>query len=148
MQKIVFKPIGVIHTTLKYGERGPIQPRYAKDIEGTIELAPEYIPALKDLDGFSHITLIYFMHKSKDFSLQVVPYLDDKLRGLFSTRAPRRPNPIGLSVVRLIKIEQNILYIKEIDALNGTPLLDIKPFIAEFTNRDEIKMGWIDGKIS
>ncbi|MCK4295424.1 MAG: tRNA (N6-threonylcarbamoyladenosine(37)-N6)-methyltransferase TrmO [Candidatus Marinimicrobia bacterium] len=147
MSKITLIPIGIIHSPFKSRNDAPIQPHFAKDICGTIELNPEFTPALKDLDGFSHITLIYHLHKSDGYKLEVKPFLDNHLRGLFATRSPNRPNPLGLSVVRLDKIESNILYIRDIDALDGTPLLDIKPFIPEFTNREEIRLGWINGKI-
>ena len=147
MSKITLTPIGIIHSPFKSPEEAPIQPHFAKDVSGTIELNPELIPALKDLDGFSHITLIYYFHKSKGYRLRVKPFLNDTLRGLFATRAPNRPNPIGLSVVRLDKIESNILHVRDIDVIDGTPLLDIKPFIPEFSNRNEIKLGWINGKI-
>lgn len=100
MSKITLTPIGIIHLPFNSREEAPIQPRFAKDVLGTIELNPEFIPALKDLDGFSHITLIYYFHKSKGYRLKIRPFLDYTLRGLFATRAPNRPNPIGLSVAR------------------------------------------------
>jgi len=147
MEKIIFYSIGIIHSPFKSRNDAPIQPHFTEDICGTIELNPKFTPALKDLDGFSHITLIYYLHKSEGYKLEVKPFLDNTLRGLFATRFPNRPNPLGLSVVRLDKIESNILYIRDIDALDGTPLLDIKPFIPEFTNMEKIKLGWINGKI-
>ena len=106
----------------------PIQPSGAKGVAGTIEISPDFIEGLKDLDGFSHIILIYHFHLSKEYTLSVKPFMDDKLRGVFATRAPRRPNPIGISVVKLIKVEpRNLLYTENLDIIDGTPLLDIKP---------------------
>ena len=128
--KITYSPIGIMHSPFKEPKGTPIQPNAAKDIEGMVEIFPEYQRGLKDINGFSHIVLIYHFHLSKNYSLEVKPYMDDNLHGLFATRAPARPNPIGLSVVRLIKVEKNKLYIKDIDVVDGTPLLDLKPFAA------------------
>jgi len=124
----------------------PIQPAGAIGIAGTIELDPEYADGLKDIEGFSHIILIYHFHLSTGFSLLVKPFLDDMLRGLFSTRAPRRPNPIGLSIVRLAKIEGPILHIENVDIVDGTPLLDIKPYVPELDGVKEERKGWLSGK--
>jgi tRNA-Thr(GGU) m(6)t(6)A37 methyltransferase TsaA len=117
-----------------------------RGIEGKIEIFEQYVRGLKDLDGFSHIILLFHLHKSKGYSLEVVPYLDDKKRGLFATRAPRRPSPIGLSVVRLKRIEGNVIYIEDIDMLDGTPLLDIKPYVPAFDDPQDIRIGWLEGK--
>jgi len=125
----------------------PIQPAGAKDIEGSVEIYPEYADGLKDLDGFSHIILLYHFHQSEGFSLEVKPFLDKTKRGLFSTRAPKRPNPIGLSVVRLDNIENNTLYISDVDILDGTPLLDIKPYVPDFDYRGDIKIGWLSDNV-
>jgi tRNA (adenine37-N6)-methyltransferase len=124
----------------------PIQPTGAAGIAGTIELYPEYTGGLKDLEGFSHIILIYHFHLSTGFSLQVKPFLDDTLRGLFSTRAPRRPNPIGLSIVRLVKVEGSTLHIENVDIVDGTPLLDIKPYVPELDGINAERIGWLSGK--
>lgn len=144
------QPIGTIHTQFKTLEGMPIQPVGAKDIEGTIELHEDFIDGLKDLDGFSHIILLYHFHRSQDFKLSVVPFMDIEPRGLFATRAPRRPNPIGLSVVRLERIEGRVLHIKDVDILDGTPLLDIKPYVPDFDPSGDIRTGWLDkaGKIA
>ena len=115
-------------------------------IAGTIELDPEYEGGLKDLEGFSHIILIYHFHLSTGFSLMVKPFLDDMLRGLFSTRAPRRPNPIGLSIVRLVKVEGPTLHIENVDIVDGTPLLDIKPYVPELDGIKAERTGWLSGK--
>jgi len=147
MNKIQFTAIGIIHSPLKVSRGAPIQPRYARGIEGRIEIFPEYVAGLADLAGFSHITLIYYFHKAKGCSLRVVPFLDDNEHGVFATRSPHRPNPIGISVVKLLDVRDNILRICDIDALDGTPLLDIKPFVPEFFDRENIRLGWLHEKI-
>ncbi|MBN1416115.1 MAG: tRNA (N6-threonylcarbamoyladenosine(37)-N6)-methyltransferase TrmO [Bacteroidales bacterium] len=143
MNEIVFRPIGIIHTPYDNIRGIPIQPSAGKGTKGTVEIYEEYAAGLKDLDGFSHIILLYHFHLAKDFQLQVKPFLDDNIRGLFSTRAPRRPNNIGLSVVRLIKVDKTILHIENVDIMNGTPLLDIKPFVPDFDPSEDIKIGWL-----
>jgi len=139
---IEFSPIGIIHTPWKKGEDCPIQPSRSDEAKGMIEVFPEFVKGLKDLEGFSHIYLIFHFHKSEGFSLTVKPYLDTVKRGVFACRAPRRPNQIGLSIVRLEKIEGNLVHIKDADMIDGTPLLDIKPYIPEFDRRTVIKTGW------
>jgi tRNA-Thr(GGU) m(6)t(6)A37 methyltransferase TsaA len=146
MNKIEFHPIGIIHSPFKEQKGTPIQPKRGKGVSGRIELYPEYKEGLDDLDGFSHIILIYHLHLSKNCSLKVIPYLDDVQRGLFATRAPRRPNPIGLSVVQLDKIEGATLHISDLDIIDGTPLLDIKPYVPDFDENESIKIGWLTGK--
>ncbi len=125
----------------------PIQPAAARGIEGTVEVDVKYKAALQDLDGFSHIILIYHLHLSTGFDLTVIPFLDDTRRGLFATRAPRRPNPIGISVVRLIEIEEAALYISDVDIVDGTPLLDIKPYVPDFDAAQNIRIGWLESKL-
>lgn len=147
METIEYAPIGLIHSPFAETSGMPIQPAGARDIEGSVEIQPEYAAGLKDLDGFSHIILLYHFHQSEGFSLVVQPFLDDVEHGLFSTRAPKRPNPIGLSVVRLDSIENNILYIRDVDILNETPLLDIKPYIPDFDSREDVHIGWLSGKV-
>ena len=146
--KITYKSIGIVHSPFKKPKGTPIQPRAARGIEGTVEIFPEYEKGLKDIVGFSHIILICHFHLSKTFSLEIKPYMEDKLHGLFATRAPSRPNPIGLSVVRLVKVKSNMLYIRDVDIVDGTPLLDIKPYIQEFGSEDIIKKGWLEKNIS
>jgi tRNA-Thr(GGU) m(6)t(6)A37 methyltransferase TsaA len=146
MKKIQYHPIGIIHTPFRTPEGTPIQSTGAKDIEAKIEVFPEYLVGLDDLEGFSHILLLYHFHLAKSYSLKVTPFLDTEKRGLFATRAPSRPNPIGLSVVRLMKIEHNILQVKDIDVVDGTPLLDIKPFVPEFDVRQVDRIGWLEQK--
>ena len=143
MNQISFNPIGVIHSPFTHIEGMPIQPSAAKGIKGHIVVKEEYVDGLCDLDGFSHIYLLYHLHLSKSFNLKVIPFLDDQQRGVFSTRAPNRPNPLGLSVVKLIKIEFNILKIVNIDILDGTPLLDIKPYVHEMNEVKHYKTGWL-----
>jgi len=140
------KPIGIIRTPFKEQKGTPIQPKRGKGIEGTIEIFQEYVEGLSDLDGFSHIYLIFHLHLSDGYKLKVVPYLDNTERGVFATRAPRRPNPIGLSVVKLNRIEGSILYIEDLDILDGTPLLDIKPYVHNFDEPQEYRIGWLEGK--
>ncbi len=140
------KPIGIIQTPFKRKEDAPIQPSRSS-ARGEVEVFKEYEEGLEDIEGFSHIILIYQFHKSEGYSLKVKPYLDDKLRGLFATRAPKRPNQIGLSVVKLLMRKENILFIEGIDILDGTPLLDIKPYVPDLVPKGKIKIGWLKGKI-
>lgn len=142
--EILYWTIGIIHSEHTIAENTPIQPVYAKGCKGYVELWPEFAEGLKDLDDFSHIYLIYHFHKSQEVKLIVKPFLQDVDRGIFSTRAPFRPNPIGLSVVELKKIEGNILHIEGVDILDGTPLLDIKPYTEKFDRFDLRSSGWQD----
>ena len=143
MIQINYEPIGTIHSPFKQIENMPIQPSSAQGIQGHIELDEDYVDGLSDLDGFSHIYLIFHLHLSKTFELKVVPFLDDQLRGVFSTRAPKRPNPIGLSVVKLVEINHNIITIENVDIVDGTPLLDIKPFVNEMNGVTDYRIGWL-----
>ena len=142
--KIEYQPIGVIHSPFAKLDGMPIQPASAAGIIGRVEIYPEYAPGLDDLEGFSHIILLYHFHRSSGFKLQVVPFMDNKKRGLFATRAPRRPNPIGMSVVRLLKIEGRIIRVENVDILTGTPLLDIKPYVPEFDGAKNVRTGWLE----
>ena len=146
MQEIRYRPIGVIHSPFKQTKGMPIQPAGARGVAGTVEVIPEYGDGLKNLDGFSHIFLLYHFHLSQGYSLMVKPYLDDSLRGVFATRAPRRPNAIGISVVRLVGIEGCTLHIEDLDIADSTPLLDIKPYVPEFDSREVERIGWLAGK--
>jgi tRNA-Thr(GGU) m(6)t(6)A37 methyltransferase TsaA len=143
---ISFTPIGIIHTPYKTRDDDvPIQPSRAKGTKGTITIREDLIDGLADLDGFSHITLVFHFHLSENYELKVIPYLDTVRRGVFATRAPRRPNQIGISVVRLRRIEGNVLHIENVDMLDGTPLLDIKPFVSKFVEPDEsVRNGWLE----
>ncbi|MGB9977964.1 tRNA (N6-threonylcarbamoyladenosine(37)-N6)-methyltransferase TrmO [Methanobacterium sp.] len=148
IKPVVFNPIGVIYSPFKDMEGMPIQPVGAKGIKGEIHLKKEYMEGLSDLEGFSHIILIYHFHLSKGYLLKVKPFLDNMKRGIFATRAPRRPNSIGLSVINLDKIEGNIIHISNVDIVNGTPLLDIKPYMPYFDKFDDekLKIGWFEDK--
>ncbi|MFI5359719.1 MAG: tRNA (N6-threonylcarbamoyladenosine(37)-N6)-methyltransferase TrmO [Halanaerobiales bacterium] len=143
MDKIVYSPIGRIISPFKEAKGTPIQPTAEGTARGKIELFPEYIEGIKDLDGFSHLILLYHFHKAGEASLIVKPFLENEVHGIFAVRAPSRPNPIGLSIVRLLKIEENILHVADLDILDGTPLLDIKPYVPEFDRRDNVKIGWL-----
>jgi len=147
MDKVEYRPIGVIHSPFKEPKGVPIQPSGRKGIKGTVELEPRYKTGLKDVEGFSHIILIYHLHLSQGYKLQVIPFLDDVERGLFATRAPRRPNPIGISVVSLERIEGTTLHICDLDIVDGTPLLDIKPYIPKFEKTEDIRIGWLKDKV-
>lgn len=144
---INYKPIGLIRSPFIEAKGTPIQAVAARDIAGSIEVAPEYVEGLKDIEGFSHLILLYHFHLITDSSLLVKPFLDNELHGVFATRSPSRPNSIGVSVVRLIKVEGNILYIKDVDTIDGTPLLDIKPYVPEFDIRETEKIGWFGKNI-
>lgn len=141
---IELQPIGVIHTPFSELKGMPIQPAGASGIKGRVEVFEDYQAGLKDLDGFSHVVLLYYFHQSKGFKLHVVPFMDDKPRGLFATRAPRRPNPIGLSVVQVDRVEDGMIHIVNVDILDGTPLLDIKPYVPEFDSPTAIRLGWLE----
>jgi tRNA-Thr(GGU) m(6)t(6)A37 methyltransferase TsaA len=117
---------------------------YADDIRGEAEILPEFAEGLRDLDGFSHLCLIYWFHKATTPKLVVTPFLDDTPRGVFATRAPCRPNPIGVSIVRLLRREGNVLHLQDVDILDGTPLLDIKPYVTRFDCREGARCGWQD----
>ena len=144
---INFKPIGIIYTPFKKLEGMPIQPAGASGVKGKIKIFPEFKDGLQDLDGFSHIILLYYLHKVKESKLKVIPFLDKKERGVFATRAPKRPNSIGLSTVKLIQIEENIIRIENVDMLNNSPLLDIKPYIPNVDHQNVTKLGWLENKL-
>jgi tRNA-Thr(GGU) m(6)t(6)A37 methyltransferase TsaA len=138
-----FRPIGLIRSPFARKEQTPIQP-YRSQASGQVEVLPEYQAGLRYLDGFSHIYLLYYFHQADPgFDLMTTPFLDDQPKGLFATRYPRRPNPIGLSVVRLVRCEGPILHVEGIDVLDGTPLLDIKPYVPPFDAFPEATLGWL-----
>lgn len=146
MKKICYAPIGIVHSGFKEKINVPIQSVFSNK-KGIIEIFPEFSDGLKDLDGFSHIFLIYHFHLSKGFSLKVKPFLDDVERGIFSTRAPKRPNSIGLSILAVERIENNMVYVSDIDIIDNTPVLDIKPYVPDFDQRQNVKDGWFSNKI-
>jgi tRNA-Thr(GGU) m(6)t(6)A37 methyltransferase TsaA len=143
MATLSYQPIGIIHSPFQGIENVPIQPRAASGIRGTVEVSPEFAAGLQDLDGFSHIILLYHFHRVTQCRLLVTPFLDRQVRGVFATRAPSRPNPIGLSVVRLLAVRGNILDIENVDIVDGTPLLDIKPYVPEFDHFEVDRTGWL-----
>jgi len=148
MREVKYSPIGVVHSPHRQPSGTPIQPTAANNVKGIVEIYPEYVEGLKDMEGFSHIMLLYHFHLSKGYSLLVKPYMDVAEHGVFATRAPRRPNPIGLSVVRLDKIEGNRLDIRDVDIVDGTPLLDIKPYVPQFDLRSEqTRIGWLEKRV-
>jgi len=136
--------IGTIHSPFRELADMPIQPSGAKGVIGHIELLPEYVPGLKDLDGFSHLIVLYHFHRVTRSELLVTPFLDPDEHGVFATRAPTRPNPIGLSVLQLNGIDGNRLEVENIDILDGTPLLDLKPYIPDFDRVDQARTGWLE----
>lgn len=148
MDKLNYRPIGIIHSPFKGREGTPIQPIGAIGVMAEVEIFPEYVEGLQDLEGFSHIILLYHCHLSRAYKLKVKPFLDDVERGLFATRAPARPNPIGMSLVRLMRIENATLFVQDIDIIDQTPLLDIKPFVTYFDVRKAAKTGWLETKAS
>ena len=142
--KIAYQPIGVIHSPFTDLVSMPIQPASEASGPGSVEIYDPFVEGLKDLDGFSHLILLYHLHEVRGTSLTVKPFLDSLPRGIFATRAPARPNPIGLSVVKLVRIEDHILHVEDLDVLNGTPLLDLKPYVPEFDHRPGAKIGWLE----
>jgi tRNA-Thr(GGU) m(6)t(6)A37 methyltransferase TsaA len=146
MEEINYRPIGIIRSPYKETEGTPIQTTGAKGVGGTAEIVSECAEGLRDLEGFSHIILIYHFHLSRGYALTVKPFLDDTPRGVFATRAPKRPNAIGISVVRLVKIEGTTLHIEGVDIVDSTPLLDIKPYVPEFDAKEAERTGWLAGR--
>ena len=144
--KLELEPIGIIHTPYKHKEEIPCQ-GYKSDRVGEVEVFSEYEEALKDIEDFSHIYLIYYFHETTGYKPLVKPFLDEQERGLFATRHYNRPNPIGISIVELVARQRNILRVSEVDVLDGTPLLDIKPYVPQFDQRANAKIGWLEGKI-
>jgi tRNA (adenine37-N6)-methyltransferase len=144
LEPVTFTPIGVVRSPFANHEGMPIQTVAAPGVSGHIELDPAYEDALADLDGFTHLHLITYLHRTGGVSLRVTPYLDTVRRGVFATRSPKRPNPIGLSLVRLVRIEGAVIHIEELDLLDGTPLLDIKPYVPPFDERADARYGWFE----
>jgi tRNA-Thr(GGU) m(6)t(6)A37 methyltransferase TsaA len=149
--EVVYSPIGIIHSPFHSLEEMPIQPTSDVSGPGSVEIYPEYVDGLKDLEGFSHIYLVYHFDRARRSGLRVTPFLDKEPRGVFATRAPGRPNSIGLSLVEIVCIESNLIQVAKIDVLDGTPLLDIKPYVHEFESVHDIRIGWLEqvkGQIS
>ena len=143
--EFVMRPIGVVHTPFAELRGMPIQPAFSQAV-GRVEVLPEYAEGLQDLEAFSHVILIYALHRAEGYALRVKPYLDDEARGLFATRHPCRPNPIGLSTVRLLGRHGAVLDVAGIDVLDGTPLLDIKPYVPDFDVKTDARAGWYDSR--
>jgi tRNA-Thr(GGU) m(6)t(6)A37 methyltransferase TsaA len=143
---ITYHPIGVLHTPFQDLRDMPIQPTGVASAPGAAEIFPEYADGLQDLDGFSHIILLYHLHQVHNVALRVVPFLGSEPRGIFATRAPSRPNPIGLSVVRLLRVEGRTLHLGNVDILDGTPLLDVKPYVPGFDRPARARAGWLQAR--
>jgi len=141
---IVLQPIGVIRSPYKDAKGTPIQGVFGGEVEAWVELKDKYVKGLKDLDGFSHAILLYHFHKSNKEEIVGKPYLEGEEHGIFAIRSPNRPNHIGLSVVRIKRVEGNKLYFTEVDVLDGTPVLDIKPYVRQFDSRPDAVSGWIE----
>jgi len=141
---IIYRPIGIIHSPFNSLEDMPIQPTSDISGSGTVEIFPQLIDGLKDMEGFSHIYLLYHFHKMRKLNLIVTPFLDKEPRGIFATRAPSRPNPIGLSLVDLVRLENNLIYVDRLDVLNETPLLDVKPYVPDFEPIPNVRIGWLE----
>lgn len=141
---ITYHPIGVVESPHRRPEGMPIQPAGARGFRGSLRLRPEFAAALADLDGFSHVIVLYHFHQAGPFQPKVTPFLDRQPRGLFATRAPRRPNPIGLSVLRIVGIEGALIEVEDIDILDGTPVLDVKPYVPAFDAPADVRTGWME----
>ncbi len=148
LKAILYHPIGIIHSPYKHSKGTPIQTISGSGISSTLEIYPEYFEGLKDIEGFSHLILIYHMHLIKKAQLSVLPFLDIEAHGVFATRSPARPNPIGISVVKLERAEGCFLFIKDTDMLDGTPILDLKPYIPVFDVRNTDRTGWFKNNIN
>lgn len=141
---VTYRPIGVIHSPFADLRGMPIQPTGKASAPGMAEVFPELTEGLKDLDGFSHVILLYHLHEVRGAALVVTPFLGEQARGVFATRAPTRPNPIGLSITELVRIEGNRLHLANVDILDGTPLLDVKPYVPEFDQPGDVRTGWLE----
>jgi tRNA-Thr(GGU) m(6)t(6)A37 methyltransferase TsaA len=144
IEPVTYYPIGHVRSPYKNASGAPIQPHMAPQVEATVEILPEYAEGLKDLEEFSHIYLICHLDRSRPWKPLVIPYLDTEYHGVFACRAPSRPNSIGLSLVRLVERRDNILRIAGVDILDGTPVLDIKPYVPDFDERKEVRLGWYE----
>jgi tRNA-Thr(GGU) m(6)t(6)A37 methyltransferase TsaA len=136
------KPIGYVRSEHRNPEETPIQPVFCPECAGRVEVLPEYAEGLTDIQGFSHIILLYWMHKAPGPEMMTKPFLHGGKHGVFATRSPRRPNPIGLSIVRLVRKEGPVLHVRGIDILDGTPVLDIKPYSSMFDCFSGVRNGW------
>ena len=144
MEQIIMRPIGIIHSPYKESKDSPIQGAFDNETEAWFELKDEYANGLKDLDGFSHAIIIYYFHKSHLEEIEGRPCLEQNKHGIFAIRSPHRPNHIGFSIIKIKNIKANKVYFTEVDVLDGTPLLDIKPYVKYFDSRDNVISGWLD----
>lgn len=144
LRDIIMRPIGVVRSPHRTSSDAPPQPIYGEQVDGEVILDDDFASALDDIEGFERIWLIFCLDRARPWKPKVVPYRETRLRGLFSTRAPSRPNPIGLSVVRLLGREGNVLRVRGVDMLDGTPLLDIKPYVPRIDAFCDSKAGWVD----
>ena len=144
MTEIKMHPIGTIHSPYHDTKGIPIQGRFKDDVEAWVELKSDYVSGLKDLEQFSHCILLYYFHQTDRVTLKGKPYLEDVTHGIFAIRSPHRPNHIGMSVVKISRIEKNTLYFTQVDMIDGTPLLDIKPYVSYFDSRDKATSGWLE----
>jgi len=142
--EITYHPIGILRSPFTDLRQMPIQPTGEASDLGSAEVFPQFAEGLKDIEGFSHVILLYHLHEVKVATLAVTPFPGSEPRGIFATRAPSRPNPIGVSVVKLLRLEGNRLYFSGLDVLDGTPLLDIKPYVPEFDGPSEVRIGWLE----
>jgi tRNA-Thr(GGU) m(6)t(6)A37 methyltransferase TsaA len=146
MSNLIFKVIGTVHSPFREAAGTPIQSAMARGVEGSVEVFPGFVAGLQDLEGFERIWLVYWFDRATAAHLVVKPFLDQQERGVFATRSPCRPNPIGLSCVRLLGIEGGRLRIIDVDILDGTPLVDIKPYAPQFDCFETKRVGWLQGK--
>ena len=147
-EPVTYRPIGIIRTPFLDPEGMPIQATAAVGVPGRIELDAGFLEGLADLDGFSHLILLYHLHLVSAARLAVTPFLDDRPHGIFATRSPARPNPIGLSTVRLVAITGSIIEVEDVDMVDGTPLLDIKPYVPAFDERHDVRVGWFTDRLA
>ena len=146
-EPVTYRPIGIIRTPYVDTEGMPIQATAAVGVRGRIEIDAEFVEGLADLDGFSHLILVYHLHRMTAPRLTVTPFLDDRPHGIFATRSPARPNPIGISTVRLVGIDGTTISIEDVDMVDGTPLLDIKPYVPDFDERNDVRVGWFTERL-
>jgi len=144
MNEIILKPIGIVHSPYTEAKDIPIQGKFKENVEAIIELEKEYEDGLTDLDQFSYAIIIYHFHKAKKVSIKSKPFLEDTEHGIFAIRSPFRPNNIGISIVKIERIIKNKLFFTEVDVFDGTPIIDIKPYVKHFDNRENAKAGWLD----
>jgi tRNA (adenine37-N6)-methyltransferase len=144
MDETIYRPIGIVHSPHAAAGHSLPQRLSRRGVEGTVEVFPDFLEGLRDLDGFSHVVLLCHLHESKGYSLAVTPPGEVVTHGVFATRSPRRPNPVSLTVVRLQRIEGATLHVVDLDLLDGTPLLDIKPYFPMTPAEDEVATGWME----